>query len=185
MFFFCFSFLVWLKRDGTQRTSSFHCSSHVSSVSEGGGESNGSRIYDKSSAETCRVVRRRICTETGKVGKKKTDIYIFLYLLSFPLFFLVAAKKKKRDDEHAGFLFLIMQGTSLLCFLIFFVCTTRKSIKKNGKRLIIYTCASLPRNTRYATQPVFFFFRHRLPTFLLPFLFQSSTGGSCVDIDFC
>lgn len=185
MFFFCFSFLVWLKRDGTQRTSSFHCSSHVSSVSEGGGESNGSRIYDKSSAETCRVVRRRICTETGKVGKKKTDIYIFLYLLSFPLFFLVAAKKKKRDDEHAGFLFLIMQGTSLLCFLIFFrLYDTQVYQKERETADYIYLCLPSPKYS-LCNSASFFFFRHRLPTFLLPFLFQSSTGGSCVDIDFC
>lgn len=155
MFFFCFSFLVWLKRDGTQRTSSFHCSSHVSSVS-GGGESNGSRIYDKSSAETCRVVRRRICTETGKVEKKKTDIYIFLYLLSSPPFFWLLQKKKGRRTCRFSFSNNARHFVALFPYF-FFVCTTRKSIKKNGKRLIICICASLPRNTRYATQPVFFF----------------------------
>lgn len=158
MFFFCFSFLVWLKRDGTQRTSSFHCSSHVSSVSEGGGESNGSRIYDKSSAETCRVVRRRICTETGKVGKKKTDIYIFLYLLSFPLFFFGCCKKKKRDDEHAGFLFLIMQGTSLLCFLIFFrLYDTQVYQKERETADYIYLCLPSPKYSLCNSASFFFF----------------------------
>ena len=185
MFFFCFSFLVWLKRDGTQRTSSFHCSSHVSSVSEGGGESNGSRIYDKSSAETCRVVRRRICTETGKVGKKKTDIYIFLYLLSFPLFFFgcckkkkkarnnfsiskikkkkedfffFVEKKKKRDDEHAGFLFLIMQGTSLLCFLIFFrLYDTQVYQKERETADYIYLCLPSPKYSLCNSASFFFF----------------------------
>lgn len=185
MFFFCFSFLVWLKRDGTQRTSSFHCSSHVSSVSEGGGESNGSHIYDKSSAETCRVVRRRICTETGKVGKKKTDIYIFLYLLSFPFFFWLLQKKKKgRRTCRFSFSNNARHFVALFPYFFFRLYDTQVYQKERETADYMYLCLSSPKYS-LCNSASFFFFRHRLPTFLLPFLFQSSAGGSCVDIDFC
>lgn len=109
----------------------------------------------------------------GKSGEKENrylHISIFAFFSTF--FFWLLQKKKKRDDEHAGFLFLIMQGTSLLCFLIFFrLYDTQVYQKERETADYIYLCLPSPKYS-LCNSASFFFFVIAFPRFCCLFFFS-------------
>lgn len=93
-----------------------------------------------------------------KWGKRKQIFTYFYICFLFHFFFWLLQKKKKRDDEHAGFLFLIMQGTSLLCFLIFFrLYDTQVYQKERETADYIYLCLPSPKYSLCNSASFFFF----------------------------